>query len=171
MKRIHLFLTGAIIGLMAAGQMSCSSSKTAARNERAETVKQQLESRRYTIDVDRMLPMQGPSQHLTTNYGLTIKGDTVISYLPYFGRAYSVPYGGGKGLNFEALISDYSLVFDAKGVAKISFRTRSEDDLYLYEAEVFNNGKTTLRVTSNNRQGISFYGQLKEEVQLAEQES
>jgi hypothetical protein len=168
MKRIHLFLAGAIIGLVAAGQMSCSPSKAAARSERAETVKQQLESRRYTIDVDRMLPMQGPSQHLTTNYSLTLKGDTVISYLPYFGRAYSVPYGGGKGLNFEATVSDYSLVFDAKDVAKISFRTRSDDDFYLYEVQVFNNGKATVRVTSNNRQGITFYGQLNDRAQPAE---
>jgi hypothetical protein len=168
MKQIRLFLIGAIICLTALGQMSCSPSKAAARNERAEVIRQQIESGRYTIEVDRMLPMQGASQHLTTNYGLTIKDDTVISYLPYFGRAYSVPYGGGKGLNFEALVSDYSLAFDAKGIARISFRTRSDDDAYLYDAEVFNNGKATVRVMPGNRQGITFYGKLKEEVKPRE---
>ncbi|MDR2120285.1 MAG: DUF4251 domain-containing protein [Tannerella sp.] len=167
MKRIQLFFIGAIVALIAAGQMSCSS-RVAARTEQAETIRQQIESRHYTIDVDRMLPMQGASKHLTTNYSLMIKGDTVISYLPYFGRAYSVPYGGGKGLNFKACLSDYSLTFDVKGVARISFRTRSEDDVYLYDTEVYNNGAATIRITPGNRQGITFYGRLKEEAKPSE---
>jgi hypothetical protein len=146
--------------LMAAVQTSCSSSRATAKSEQAQAVKQQIESRHYRISVSRMLPMKGPSQHLTSNYSLTVQGDTVISYLPYFGQAYSVPYGGGQGLNFESDITVYSLSFDAKGTAQISFQTRSENDVLLYWIEVFTNGSSSIRVTSNNRQAISFYGTL-----------
>jgi hypothetical protein len=160
MKKIGLFL-GTVMILTTTGQLSCSSSKTT-QEERAQIVKQQIESRRYRIGVDRMSPMQGPTKQLTSRYALTVKSDTVISYLPYAGRAYSLPYGGGKGLNFESLITDYSLTFDAKGTARISFHTNSENDTFLYNAEVFPNGKSTIRVTSNNRQGVTFYGELEE---------
>ncbi|MDR1337148.1 MAG: DUF4251 domain-containing protein, partial [Tannerella sp.] len=117
----------------------------------------------YRISVNRMLPVKGPSQYLTSGYSLTVRGDTVISYLPYFGRAYSLPYGGGKGLNFESTLTVYSLSFDAKGTARISFQTRSENETLLYLIEVFSNGSSVIRVTSNNRQSVSFYGTLEPE--------
>jgi len=139
---------------------SCSSSNATAKNEQAQVVKEQIDSKHYTINVDRMLPMNGQSRQLTSSYSLTIKGDTVISHLPYFGQAYSVPYGGGKGLIFEAPITVYTLSFDNKSTGKISFQTRSEDDVYQFNVQIFNNGSTTIQVTPNNRQSISFYGDL-----------
>lgn len=152
-----------IFVLAATIQISCSSSRTAAKSEQEQAVKQQIESRHYKISVNRMLPMKGPSQHLTSSYSLTIRGDTVISYLPYFGQAYNIPYGGGKGLIFESAITVYSLSFDAKGTAQISFQTRSENDVLLYRIEIYANGSSSIRVTSNNRQAISFYGILEPE--------
>ena len=53
-----------------------------------------IENGRFTIEVDRALPMGGRTVHLTTPYSLEMRGDSAISYLPYFGRAYSLPYGG-----------------------------------------------------------------------------
>ncbi|MDR1675143.1 MAG: DUF4251 domain-containing protein [Tannerella sp.] len=163
MKTMHLVWIGTVIVLAATIQTSCSSSRATAVNEQAQAVKQQIESRQYKISVNRMVPVKGPSQYLTSSYSLTVRGDTVISYLPYFGQAYSIPYGGGKGLNFESVITDYSLSYDRKGTARISFRTRSENDVLLYRTEIFDNGSSSIRVTSNNRQAISFYGTLEPE--------
>ncbi|GHT63736.1 hypothetical protein FACS189451_10790 [Bacteroidia bacterium] len=162
MKRINLFLTG-IISLTVLVQISCSSSKTAVDEGKAEKVKQQIESLHYRVSVDYMSPAQGASRHLTSSYSLSVQGDTLISYLPYFGKAYNIPYGGGNGLNFTASLFDYSLSFNAKGTALISFRAHSESDVYLYNIEIFNNGNASIRVSSNNRQGISFSGRLEED--------
>ena len=46
--------------------------------------------------------MKGRSRALTSDYSIEIRNDSVFSYLPYFGVAYNVPYGGGKGLIFNA---------------------------------------------------------------------
>ncbi|MDR3194433.1 MAG: DUF4251 domain-containing protein [Tannerella sp.] len=159
MKTVYFFGTVLLAVLLTAtGQTACTSARSASKGEQAQAVKQQIESRRYTVSVNRMVPMKAPSQYLTSNYSLTVRGDTVISRLPYFGQAYSVPYGGGKGLNFESTVTDYSLSFDAKGRAQISFRTRSENDVLLYRIEVFGNGSSSIRVSSNSRQSIGFYG-------------
>jgi len=104
--------------------------------------------------------MNGRSRELTSTYSLSINGDTINSHLPYFGTAYSVPYGGGQGLIFKAPIMVYSENFDAKGTADISIRTRSEDDNYVYRIQIFENGSTTIHVTPNNRQAITFYGNM-----------
>jgi hypothetical protein len=163
MKQIKLFMTGMLIILATMGQMSCSSPKTTAQNnEKSEMVKKQIESRFYKIAVDQVSPMQAPSRHVN-GYSLSIRGDTVASYLPYHGEAYSVPYGGGRGLIFKALISDYKLTFNKKGTASIVLRTRTEDGTYRYSIEIFNNGSSSIRVIPDNRQSISFYGQLEED--------
>jgi len=162
MKHIKPFLAG-IISLTVMIQISCSSSRTAVDEEKVAQVKEQIESRNYRISVDYMFPTRGASRSLTSIYSLTVRGDTLISYLPYFGIAYNIPYGGGNGLNFIAPLFDYSLSFNSKGTASISFRARSEGDVFLYNIEIFNNRRANIRVISNNRQGISFSGRLEEE--------
>lgn len=135
-------------------------SKAERAEKEKQVVKELLESKQYIIEVDRAIPMSGRSRHLTTNYTLEIKGDSVNSYLPYFGQAYSVPYGGGKGLIFEAPVSDYRLSFNKKGVAQIHFKSKTDEDNFTYSIEVFPNGSTTINVAPVNRQSISFYGEL-----------
>lgn len=128
-----------------------------------QIVKALLESGRYSIEVDRAIPMSGPSKNLTSRYTLELKGDSVASYLPYFGQAYSLPYGGGKGLIFDAPVSDYTLKFDKKGRATVKFKSRTGEDNFTYLLQVYPNGSATVHVTPVNRQSITFYGELMRE--------
>ena len=78
------------------------------REERKElkeqTVKEKIESENYRIDINTAYPRRGRMIPLTSIYSVTIRNDSVFSQLPYFGRAYSIPYGGGQGLMFNAPI-------------------------------------------------------------------
>lgn len=154
------YIYARLAACMIVGFVACSSSNVSIKKERVLLVKEKIENKRYTIDVTQMLPMSGQSRQLTSDYSLTIRNDTVVSHLPYFGRAYSVPYGGGKGLIFDALITDYKMTFDNKGTANITFQTRSEDDVYRFNMQIFNNGSSAILITPNNRQSINFYGNL-----------
>lgn len=137
--------------------------KEQAKEKKSDYIKSMINNKCYTIDVNRMIPMSGPTKALSSSYSLAIKGDSVISYLPYMGEAYSIPYGGGKGLNFEAPITDYSLKFDKKGTAKIKFKARTSEDNFSFYVQIFNNGSTSINITPQNRQSISFYGEMEEE--------
>jgi len=158
MKAIRLFLTVILAVFIVGNLSSCKSSNPVAKNDRALAIKEKIEDRHYKIEVTRMLPMNGIARELTPSYSLTVQNDTLISYLPYFGQAYSIPYGGGQGLIFTAPITVYSLSFDTKRTATISLQTHSEDDSFTYRLQIFDNGSTTIHVTPNNRQVISFYG-------------
>ncbi len=83
------------------------------------------------------MPMRGRSIPLTSSYSLTIRNDSVISYLPYYGRAYSIPYGGGDGLNFKTMLKEYNVKMDKKGNAVIEFVARNPEDRYEFRAKVF----------------------------------
>jgi hypothetical protein len=142
-----------VTGCSPAGRLS---KEEKAANEAA--LRKAIEKREFVVHVNRMLPMDGHTQALTSPHSLEIKDDRVKSHLPYYGRAYSVPYGGGDGLNFEAEITGYQSSFDAKGKAVVEFETKTKEDRHGFRLEIFPNGSTSVHVTSNNRQAISFHG-------------
>lgn len=84
----------------------------------------------------------------------------MIPYLPYFGRAYSLPYGGGDGMRFEESITDYQSTFDKKGTARIKFVARTKEDTFRFDMQVFSNGSAIISVTPTNRQNITYQGEL-----------
>ena len=158
MKTKQLLLLTGLFLLIISG---CSSSRGLMKDEKAAkevALHEAIEKREFRIDVNRMNPMGGGSRTLTSSYSLEIKGDEVKSHLPFVGRAYSIPYGGGSGLVFNSTVTDYKSSFDNKGKATIEFKTRSENDQFNYHVEIFSNGSTSINVSSNNRQAISYSG-------------
>lgn len=161
MKSVRFVLFLGIV-LFWGGQSSFAQSKQEKKEQKEQAVKTVMESGRFTIDVNRAIPMKGRSVNLTSPYSLELRGDSVVSYLPYFGQAYSVPYGGGKGLRFDAPISEYKLSYKKKGVAEIQFRARTDEDYYTFNISVFPTGSATIHVTPVNKQSITFYGEVAE---------
>lgn len=160
------FLMVLVVVLLAGGQPSFAQkdakqkdAKTK-KSEKKEWVKKQLESGRYEIEVDKMSPRRGNTKHLSSDYSLKLRGDSVISYLPYYGRVYSAPYGGSGSLDFTTLVSDYKLTYDKKGKATIKFNAKTDEDTYAFVVNVFENGSASVSVSCMNRQSILFYGEL-----------
>ena len=145
-----------VLGLLTA----CSTMTAAERAEKALAVERALASRHYVVDVQMMYPRRGRAVNVTSNYSLEIKGDTVVSYLPYFGRAYSIPYGGGKVFNFSAPIISYESARDRKGKTYVRLVTDNEEDVITFQLEIFDNGQTTIDVQAREREPITYSGEL-----------
>ena len=159
MKNIRLLFFMGIV-LFLGGQSLYSQTKKERKEQKAKEIKEMIDEQRFTIDVDRALPMGGRTVNLTTPYSFEMRGDSAISYLPYFGRAYSLPYGGGDGLRFEESITDYQSTFEKKGTARIKFVTRTKDDTFRFDVQVFSNGSAIISVTPTNRQSITYQGEV-----------
>ena len=151
MRNIRLFFFVGIV-LFFGGQSLYSQSKKEREEQKAKEIKEMIENGRFTIEVDRALPMGGRTVHLTTPYSLEMRGDSAISYLPYFGRAYSLPYGGGDGMRFEESITDYQSTFDKKGTARIKFVARTKEDTFRFDVQVFSNGSAIISRISHTRE-------------------
>lgn len=128
------------------------------RAARTQHVLDGIANRQFKINVDRMYPSRMPARHLSTLYSLEVKGDTIVSYLPYFGRAYSVPYGGGKGLNFIGIMNYYEPRQGKKNEIIVDIGVENEEDTYVYSLSIFDNGNTDINVHSRNRELIMFSG-------------
>lgn len=141
-------------------QWSIAQNKKEKKAEKEQAVRENIESKNYSIDVDIALPHRGTSIHLTSSYSLEVKNDSVSSWLPYYGRAYSIPYGGGDGLTFKAPIENYKLTYNKKGTAKIEFTARTKEDLYEFNISIFTSGSSSISVNMHNRDSIDFSGEL-----------
>ena len=142
------------------GGCASSEERAAQKAEFSRKVKAALDKRAYKISINRMLPMQGASRSVSYGYSVTVKNDSLFSYLPYFGRAYDVPYGGGKGLSFDAPIGHYHEIQSNNGSRQIDIELKNEEDNYTYHITVFDNGSSSIEVQARKRERISYNGEI-----------
>ena len=118
-----------------------------------------VDAKRFTFKAQSVHPQRGRVVQLNAEYDMKVAGDTVRSYLPYFGRAYSAPLDGrGGGIDFTSKDFEYSEKARRKGGWDITIRPKDVSDVREMNLVVFENGKASLRVTSNNREPISYNG-------------
>jgi hypothetical protein len=141
---------------------SCGTTKltTEEKQEMAESIHNSINEKNFEIEISTMNPMRGRSRNVT-GFSVKVKGDTLVSYLPYFGVARSIPYGGGSGFDFEETIDSYTTVTKDNGSMKVEIKIRHEGDHLTYNFDIFDNGTAYLSVISYNRDNISYTGNMK----------
>lgn len=144
--------------LFAACATVSSSEKARRRAETATTIDSMIDARNFKINVSMMNALRGYTRPVTPEFYLRVSGDSLFSYLPYLGRAYSVPYGGGKGLNFDSTIDGFDVKRKKDGCTSIVLTTRNEEDSYKYRINIFDNGHVDISVIPQRRDQISFEG-------------
>src|SRR5215213_6840039 len=82
-----------------------------------------IEGKLFAFKVQTISPASGTTRQSTSDYDLRILGDSLISYLPYFGRAYSAPMPGESGgYNFTSTKFEYAINNKKKGGWEILIR-------------------------------------------------
>lgn len=118
-----------------------------------------VQSKDYIFAAQSVLPQSGRSINLTTIYNLKVSGDTLISDLPYFGRAYVAPVNPSEGgIRFTSTDYNYSVKDRKKGGWDITIFPKDAKDVRQMFLTISENGYASLQVTSNNRQLISYNG-------------
>lgn len=157
--RVCLLLLLSVAGSDWAQAQPTKAEKKAAK---LQAVRELVASRHYTFLAQSATPLSGASRQLTSEYTLTIRTDTVDSYLPYFGRAYTVPIGSGDdGIKFTSTRFGYTMKEAKNGGWDIEIRPKDVPGIPVVNMYISESGYTTLRVTPTNRQMISFYGYIK----------
>lgn len=80
MKANKLFL---LASLLLSGSMIpiTAQNKKEKKQQREQAVREAVDAKAYKINVDRVMPMKGGSKHLTSDYSLEIRNDSVY-YIP-----------------------------------------------------------------------------------------
>lgn len=160
MKKYLVSMAVALLALVMLSGCATAEERAARAAEQAAKVKVALTERHYKIGVDHMYPMKGPSKNVSYGYSVEVRNDSLISYLPYFGQVFSVPYGGGKGLNFSERIGNYRETQVKSNMRRIEIDVKNDEDTYLYTLEIFDNGSTSIDVQARQRDHISYSGSM-----------
>ena len=132
------------------------------KDERSVAVKNMLTAKRYVFKPQTALPMGGSSRQLTQDFDLRVSGDTLQSYLPYFGRAFTAPINTNEsGIRFTSTEFDYTVKPRKKGW-DVVLVPKDAPNVRQMLLQVSAAGYASLVVTSNNRQSISFTGYVTE---------
>jgi hypothetical protein len=133
-----------------------------AQDDDRVSVKEMIDTRNFVFKAQMMSPMGGRLINLTSDYDFTVRPDSIVSYLPYFGRAYSAPINPTDGgIKFTSTKFDYKTTKRKKSW-DISIQTRDVGEGYQLFLSVYNNGRATLRANSVNKQSIVFDGYITE---------
>ncbi len=163
MKFSKAALTVMVIVAFATMTISCISSKEKAERDAAtkKALTEAIAKKQWRIAIQSMSTLRYGSSVVSFGYQVELKGDTLVSYLPYMGDVY-MPSFSSDGLNFEAPITSYQESRPKPDLTKIELTTKTREDEYVYIFEIFDNGHANLHVRSRNRDSISFTGDYEE---------
>ena len=143
---------------------SCSSSKNATSNltnlSTAE-VQNMVDAHQFKFVAETVSPLRGRFRTLTTRYDVSVSKDSVTSYLPYYGRAYTAPLDPSQGgIKFTSTDFSYDASHDKSDKWNVLIKPGTGQDVQQLNFTIFSTGSATLSVTSNSKEPISFNGHI-----------
>lgn len=123
-------------------------------------IKKAIDEGAWKFNVTLVSPQSGSSRQPNGIYYVSLRQDSLNVYLPYFGRAYA----GADVLSGENVLDFITKNFD-KVIApsgnhkwEITFSTKEQKELPVFQFYIFDNGNASLNVRMNNRSPISYSG-------------
>ena len=161
MKKVLYFFILTTIFLMAT---SCATKKSAAQlSEQKRILVEKIENQQFRFNATYANPMGNfQSRYLTSSYDVKVTRDTIYSYLPYFGVAYSAPWNPSESpLIFNSIRFDYSVKTGSRrGSWIININMHDRLNPIKYTFTIWENGTGDLVVWDSSRQSISFRGEI-----------
>ena len=161
-KLIFISLLFSILSLSVSAQKPTKAEKAAQLEQEFQQTRQLIESNHFQFELNRVYPQGGQDLSRFNPRGKFVITDSVAKgTLPFFGRAYSLPYGEGGGIEFDGVMKDQSLKIEHKKKRKIliyRFSITAKNDTYQISMEISGGGNCSVNLNSNNRAQISYSG-------------
>ncbi|WP_321295895.1 DUF4251 domain-containing protein [Marinifilum fragile] len=162
MKNIKLIVV--IICLLFTANSFAQLSGKAKRQQKKELKMQEIEqlvnNQKFTFIPRSLTTSSGYTKDLNFSYELELNQDSTKAYLPFWGRAYIAKINDEGGILFETTADDLEIkTLNEKGF-EVRFKAKGKEDTYQIKMEISKQGYTSLFITSNNKNHISYYGQI-----------
>ena len=129
--------------------------------EKIEETKFLVENKEFLFTPTHAIPMSGGSIQLDFSFDVELKNDTVTSYLPFYGVAYHVDYGGrNSAFDFTQPVEKIQIK-NTKNGYQVIFDVINRQDHISFIFNISEPGYATLNIISTNRQVMSYYGSIK----------
>jgi hypothetical protein len=158
-KSIGRFVITLLVSTVIIQAVVAQDAKKDKQAKKEAEIKNLVDSQSYMFKAQTVFPLGGRSRQLTSEYDVTVSKAAVVSYLPYFGRAYSATPGSSTGgIDFTSKEFEYNVTETKKGDWEIVIKPKDTKVARELNLTVFKNGSANLHVSSNDKQNISYSG-------------
>ena len=141
--------------------IQCSSTKSTSGLEKG-MVDEMINHHSFIFVAERMNPLRGRSRALTSSYDVRVTNDSLVSFLPYFGRAYSAPIDPTNvSTQFTSTNFTYQIKSEKNNQSSVTLIPKDAPGIQEYSFTIFDNGRASLSVSSTSKDQISYDGYLK----------
>jgi hypothetical protein len=161
-------ISGVLLISLCCLQTAIAQTKNDKKTAKVAAISKMLNERDYIFKANFVNPQRGAGHALTSDYDLSVSKDSIIAYLPYFGRAYMADYGSTDGgIKFTWTHFDYKVTNSKNGGRDILIipKDKNISDAKAVQSvrlNVSSDGYASLQVISVNRDPISFDGVVEE---------
>lgn len=126
-----------------------------------KTISDKVVKKDFVFVAQSLTPMSGQLRVLTSEYDVKVTADSIVSYLPYFGRAQQAPSTGEAGIMFTSTKFDYASETGKKKTWNVTIKIKDQRNANTFSFVIYDNGEASLNVSSMLRDPISFRGHIK----------
>ena len=118
-----------------------------------------MDSKNFEFIAHSAIPLSMPIKNLVgSGYSVIFSQEEIISVMPFYGRAYSgVNMGKNKGMRFQGKPEVYTIEKSKEFQVNVEVK---DGDTYKLTLRVGNSGFATLHISSNDRETISYRGEV-----------
>ncbi len=165
MKSIkHIFVLFIALTTITTAFAQTTPTKADKKKAQQDAVKALIESQHYTFIAQYANPLGGGHRYLNSDYDFKVRKDSLIAYLPYFGRAYfDTGYGNTDGgIKFTSTKFTYKITAKKKGGWDVIIKPSDVKYMDTINMYISADGYTNVQFTITNKSAISFDGILKD---------
>ena len=136
--------------------------QTNAQDTTKQPIKTIVDSKHFSFEPINITTGRGSIKQLTPGYIFQINDDTLKTYLPYFGRAYTAPINSSDvGFDFTTTDFTYSVSEGKKNRIIVDVKTNGRVNNVEFSLVVYDNGSAYLRANASDRQSVSYNGKVR----------
>jgi hypothetical protein len=140
-------------------QSFAQSSADQKKQDQYVQLKSLIDSKKFRFHALSATSMKGMTRQLTSEYFLKLNNDSLSVELPYFGRSYTTSYPPTDlSTSFSSIQFSYVADSAKKGGWDITIVPKNELNASKINMSITSSGYCTVRISSNSRQPISYYG-------------
>jgi hypothetical protein len=165
MKTLVKIFLALFIAFSAMAPAAAQNKKSEKKAAKAAAIKQMIESKDFTFEANYAYPSYGIQRYLTPNYDLRVTPDTVVSYLPFMGVAYSSAgfnSGDDNGIKFTSTDFTYTSQAKKNGTFYVVIKPKDAKNASQLALTISPTGSADLTVLSTYREQMRFTGIIKE---------
>ncbi|WOD43293.1 DUF4251 domain-containing protein [Hwangdonia lutea] len=163
--------------------LSCKSASSKVTDEQIKALETLVENKNFTIESNWAFPRTTAAMQRVLNSGmlpsgsstgainlignsnfLTISGDSITSYLPYYGERYTnVAYGGTDGpIQLKGVVENYTVSKGKQHSYIISFDAKTKSERFNISMTLYPSLKSYVKLLGNSRSPISYSGHVED---------